>query len=461
MYHLYYILGRIRRKYCMQLPETEHDMDISRRWLMVDSATANIIGQLIGGTFLAALLKSLNINDSINGIVSSIVTLLGISQLLSGIITSKFRKKKPFVCIMGFMHRFMLSIAIMIPYFNINNTIKICAFIFMYIFALLISNIMSPISNSWIASIIPKKTPGLYLGRREMVIVTTIMITNFICGYILDYFEADASIKTGFVILGIFAMLCAVINFYAISQIREPSEENIYTEMHGRKYKTSQNSILKHNTALKITDLFKQRKAIRVLCLLVLWQTAFQLSTSYINIYQISELNLSYTYIMALGIICNILRIVVTPICSKIMNKEGCIRLLMIVFSIMGTGYLIHSFAVPHNAKVFYVFYAILINVAYGGIGIGLFAAQIEACSEKSRTLLFGINATVMGAAGFMASVIGGIILNVFQNWLEQKSGIYGQQFLAFLSFLLFLTMVIYLKFMYHKNLKEQTAASL
>lgn len=445
MYYIYYIIGRLRRKYFMQLPETEDDLKKSRRWLIVDSSTANVIGQLIGGTFLAALLKTLGVSDALNGIISSVVTSLALSQLLSGVITSRFRKKKPVVCLFGVMHRLMLSASIIIPYMNWTMTVKLTVFVILYITGLLMANIMSPPANAWIAKIIPKETPGIYLGRREMIIVITIMITNFLCGCVLDYFKGAGTIRTGFLILGIFSTVCAFINIYALSQIKEPSEESLtHPEEHGRKYKRIKNE-KKTDGIIKSAVLFlKDSKIRRTILIFVIWQAAFQISTAYINIYQISELNFSYTFIMACGIIFNLLRITATPLCSRYMNKHGSMNMLILVCIIMSSSYLINSFAVPENGKILYIISASLVNIGYGGTGISHFTIQMQSCSENERTMLFGITATLTGISGFVASVIGGVILAKFQGGLQQITGIYGQQLLSFISFILLAVLTLY-----------------
>ena len=238
-YYVYYALGKVRRQYFMQLPENESEYQISRKWFVVEGAAASSIGILIGGAFLASLLQALEISDTLNGIITSLASVVCMAQFFGVYWAKRMKKIKLFVCLFAFMHRLIFTLIYFIPFVPIDTSLKVPLFIGMYLMAHILGQIIGPSAGNWIASLNEGKK-GSYFARRDIVMVSTSVMTSLIAGQVFDYCDAKGETLTGFLIVGGIMLTLTIVNFTALSMVKEPkvsylSRNNL--EMHGKLVK--------------------------------------------------------------------------------------------------------------------------------------------------------------------------------------------------------------------------------
>lgn len=464
-YYIYYALGRFRRQYFMQLPENESEYQTSRKWFVVEGAAASSIGILIGGAFLASLLQALEISDTLNGIITSLASVVCMAQFFGVYWAKRMKKIKLFVCLFAMTHRLIFTSLYFIPFLPIDVSLKVPLFIGMYLMAHILGQIIGPSAGNWIASL-NEGNRGSYFARRDIVMVSTSVMTSLIAGQVFDYWDTKGETSIGFLIVGSIMLILTIVNFIALSMVKEPkvsylSRNNL--EMHGKLVKKRAEQELKQvpNESFKeiLIRVYQNKKFRKIIVLTLIWQSAFFLSTPYFGIYQISNLKLSYTFIMVMGFIGSVMRVLLTPISGKIADRGSWAVVLKIALSVMALAFIVNGWTMPSNSYIMFGIFSILSGIGWAGIGPGMFSIQIEYAPSENRTDFLGVNAAIMGVCGFLSSLVGGSIL----NWVETHGNkimgiqIYGQQILSFLTGIILLGLAIYVHCIVDKENRKET----
>ena len=94
-----------------------------------------------------------------------------------------------------------------------------------------------------------------------------------------------------------------------------------------------------------------------------MWMNCAYISAQFNASYQIKELNLSYTFLMVIGFISNLLRIYITPKVGRYGDYYGMARVLKYFILTLGIQYLLLAFTVPGNAYIMTVILLSLIHI--------------------------------------------------------------------------------------------------
>ena len=458
LYFYYYIIGRLRRIYFMAIPENKQEFKMSRIYFTIDGATANSIIQLVGGTFIAALMTTLGISDSANGMISAIAVLACCIQPISSAVTANLKKYKFFVCFTAIVHRLLFAYIFFIPLHNMASNYKIILFVACFLLGHVFLQVGIPAASDWIASLVPQKLRGKYFGIRDLIGVFFMSLSMIIAAITLDYYKNSNNLLTGFLVIGGIVFILAVINIIALSKVKEP--KIAYTnetgkEMHGRLAK-SMKTKEKNNFWADVKGAVTHKKYKKVIFLFVIWQSLLYLSMPYNAIYYIKELNLPYTFITAIVFGANMIRMAATPIWAKFGDKRGMAKTLKYAYGCMFLCNLLLAFTLPHNAYLLYPISMVIGSLGWAFIGVGLLGVQLDYIPHDKRISYMSINAAISGLTGFLASYAGGKILSYIQNnpLIIGNQNIYAQQVLNIMSCIIAVFLFFYIKFFLQKESK-------
>ncbi|SHO50612.1 MFS transporter [Anaerocolumna xylanovorans] len=450
-----YLLARFRRIYFMALPESKEDYKKSRVNFTIGDSAAQTIVQLAGGTFLASLMTYCKISDADIGIITSLASLAALAQIFLIQFMSRIKKYKFLVCF-TFLQRILFSAIYFIPFLDISNRYKAIAIIVLYFTGQIFVQIGTPASQDWIASLVPGRLRGKYFSIKDSIAVFIVSGVMLIAGMILDYFKANA-IRTGFLIIGLLIFILVIINVAAMSMMKEPrisylNEEG--KEMHGRlakkaKEKDAKKGKEKSSSILsEIAEAFKNRKFRKALILQSLYISGFYISLPFVASYQVNVLKLPYTFMMLVGFICNLYRIYITPKFGKMADKHGMAKILRYSLTILAFNILVLALTVPANAYPFFIIGTVLSSTAWAFVGIGLFGVQLDFFRSDKRMVWLSLVSSISGVWGFLVSIIGGKLLNIFTENPVTIQGVilYPQQILNILGFLILIGGALYIK---------------
>ncbi|MFI3237426.1 MAG: MFS transporter [Lachnospiraceae bacterium] len=450
-----FVLGRMRRIYYMSYPENRKDYKKSRICYSVGDTAAQTIIQLAGGMYLVTLMNALGISDGNMGIISSIATLAAAAQIISVKLSARLSKNKLFVCL-TVLQKLWLGFIYFIPLMNISNSLKVVLMISCYSLAHISIQIGTPATVDWLASLIHSKLRGRYFAKKDSVAVFCTSSTTLLMALMLD-FLSEENMNLAFVIIGSVLVLLALVNFIAFTLMKEPKEsitDENGKEMHGalarRKKIEMYQNISQSTKFLKEFKIALQSADFRMmLALNFLWLTAFNVSCPFISSYQIKELSLSYTYIMALGFICTLGRVYLAPKAGVLADRVGMGKVTRWAMTSLGINLLLYVFTVPSNAYIMMIPNNIFGALAWTFISVGLLGIQLQLFDENKRIIQFSLFSVLSGAYGFTVAFLAGKLIDLLQSMDLQIFGmrVYAQQITNLLGVFFVILVVLFIRF--------------
>ncbi len=465
MLDMNWFLGRLRRIYFMALPESEADYEKSRRRYIVGDSAAQTIGQLAGGTFLVSLMLSVGFSDAQAGVLTSVASLAALFQLFTMGKVSHLKKRKLFICLMT-VQKLYLAFIFFIPLLPVSDGIRQLLMIAGYFVAQICAQIGTPATQDWIASLVPARLRGNYFSRKDAICVFVTVTMMLLSGLLMDATAGERQ-NVGFTLNGSMILALVLLNAWAFSCMKEPRQAGINAEgkeIHGKlkkKYPGAE-ELPKKTLLTEMKEAFGRADFRMAFTLTLLWQTSFYCASPFNTSYQLGELGMSFTFIMVISFLGNLLRIAITPLMGKLGDKHGMAFLYK--YSLVGIlmYYVFFAMAVPSNAYPMVILGTVWSALGWSFAGIGLFGVQLELLEERkekfiSRDIQLSILSALSGVYGFLVSLAAGKLLDYLQKVLVTLPGkrLYAQQFTNTLGVWFLLLTILYLKFKVQKRERE------
>lgn len=451
-YYYLFLLGKLRRHFFMQHPESERDWALTRLCFIINGATATAIGSLAAGAFIATLLIHLGVSDAMNGIIAAIPTAAGLSQIFMLQITKHIRKAKFITIVSCFVARIIYVLLVVIPFMPLPVALKTWIFVVLYAVSNLLAQFVGPCSGEWFTSIIPVEGRGKFISIRDSVTIVTSSVFSLVGSGILDAFAAN--IETGFRIIGIMILILTIIDSIALNIAKEPKPGRYITD---NGHEAVGSITKKHSGASKtqsltetLKDVFSNGDFRKIIYIYLFWYGGERLVTLFINVYLVSDLHMKYTFMSVISMIAALLRAVIIPITGKIADRMSYVRTLNIGVVITALSFIACAFCMPGPyAEIMYIVYTILYQIGISVFGVGIAVLLYSVPPKNDSAKYFAVNSTVNGIMGLAVALVGGLILDVLQKANVHIFGvhIYAQQIMSIIS-----TVILGIMFVFVKN---------
>jgi Na+/melibiose symporter-like transporter len=297
----------------------------------------------------------------------------------------------------------------------------------------LVSNAVTPSRLTWLMTSVPMENRGTFTAVKEMISLAGGILVSLGMGRVADmYRDADGMpTKTYYVICAVTLLLMSVIH---IASLLVSNEKPVCEE---------KNKI--RETVLKIA---KNKDFLKVIGVGIIWNVASAFSISFFASYLREELAFSFTVIAALSTVGSIARIVMSPLFGKLADKYSFSSSMTIAFVCAAVGFLCVAFTNPET-RWLYAAYITMYSFSMAGINSGVINLIDDYVAPSDRAVAMGTKNALGGITAFFVAVFAGIILSAIQG----AGGIvlfgitlYAQQFLAIISFVITLILIVYMR---------------
>jgi len=413
---------------------------VSRIAYTAQSAIEYFIALLIADAFLAKLLKAIGLSDAVIGTISSLVTFSYLFQILSIILMQKIKNIKKTVVFADTVGMLFLTANYLIPFLPISQTFRtILVFVFVgggYAAKYIVASVFFKWANSFVH---PTKRAS-FSAVKEMISLVTGIAFTLTVGFVVDGFEADNNITGCFIFLGITMLVLSLINFFTILKINNISNEE--TKKQGKSLKE----------VFQLT--FGNKGYRRILLMEAMYAIGRYATIGFLGTYKTSDLALSVGLIQVINMVGCGFRFILSKPIGRYSDKTSfangyclgilfaCIGFICIVFTTPKTWWLIFGYT------VFY--YISLAGTNQNGLNMAYNYVPADCFIQASA-----IKSSVCGILGFLSSVVASKILAAVQengNVVFGIEGIYGQQVLGLISFIIFVGTFFYIRFVVEKQ---------
>lgn len=446
--------GKIRRTYFMALPENEEDYENSRKKFILAEATALTITQLASGTFLAALLITLQFSDASIGLVIAISNLACFFQIFTMNAVEKMLKRKPFVCSCTLL-KILFGMMFFLPFFSMSSSIKKIIAVLCYTLAYIGFQISDAASKDWITNLVPRKVRGYYFARKDAVTAIIATLTTVVMGFVMDYFNKFDSLHN-YLVVGIIIVFLVFLDFIFLSMMKEArisETDHQGYELHGtllrKRMQEIKSSVQEITLKKELVLAFSNWKFRKEMCLSIIWTISFQFALPYNSSYQIKELQLPFVFITCIGFLANLFRVYISPKMGRMGDKYGMSKTVKIAFLGLLMNHFFMGMSNENNAYIMVTLASFASTFGWTFVGTGLFAIELDLIDEKRRSAQLSIVSMISGCVGFLAASVGGYILQLLQKQeiVLFHQNIYAQQVLNMIAVVFYIATIAYIHF--------------
>ena len=414
----------------------------SRKAYMAQSSIEYFVSLLVTDAFLAKLLTSIGISDSLTGIISSFTTLAFVIQLMSVFLVKKRTNTKRMVITFDTISILFFMFMYFVPFLPVEKTVKTAMIILSIIVAYGGKYLILSICFKWGNSFVKPTKRAEYSAKKEMLSLFLGMFFTASIGYAVDKYESINNLNGAFLFIAISMFILNICNFICLSLIsKEEQEEN---GEHNKNCKTL-SSVIKHTLG--------NRSFKKVIILTVMWDTARYFTVGFMGVFKTKDLMMSMLFIQVINIIANFARMLISIPFGKFSDKYSFAKGFRVALIIAAIGFFINMFA-SHGRIWAVIVFTILNSCCNAGTNQNSFNITYNYVDSEYIAEAMAVKNSIGGICGFLASVAGGKILAHIQNNGNMIFGmkIYGQQVLSSISFVFVVIAVFFIKLKIEKE---------
>jgi len=380
---------------------TGDDYKNGQKFIILECISGTSMMRLSQGAFIAGFAKMLGMSQGLIGIISAIPMLANVIQLIGGIYFKNITQYKLPITFMSFIVRSLIGTIYFIPLLFIKSTHQAVSLIIIYAIVNFGIAFLNPGVVNWIMDLVPQSIRGEFFARREMFTMIIAAIGELILAQMLDIFKLRGVERLGFKILGIIVIIWAFMSIYTLSYFKEPI----------RLKKTN-----KLKPKQELSRLFQDSNFKKLGVLYAIWNFALYTGMLYIAIYMISNLQMSYLYVMIMSMLTLGFRVLSVKLWGKFVETHMWSKAVQIGAVLLGLSTGMLFFANPITALFILPISHILSGIAWGSIGITFFNLQVMFAPDEERTLYIGTLASISGIFGFIATLGSGFFIDNFSD---------------------------------------------
>jgi hypothetical protein len=425
---------KIKQVYFDETQLTYKDYEKSRNYFLYEGSAAVGIFSLTSGAFLAGFANYMGASDQFNGIIAAIPALAGIIQIFSSIVFEKLKHRKFLISISSFAFRLLLGIMFFIPIFIQGSLARLISLAGMYGFAYLIASFISPPASNWMVDLTPDDMRGRYFAKKDAYSLAFVTVLTLVMGKVVDIFRMYNNEFGGFISIAVVVLILTCVDFYFMSKVKEPIEHKV-------------------DMTISVKNTFfvplKNKGFRKVIILFIIWNIAFQIGGPFFSVYMVTGLKLNYTYIMIVGVVSSLSRVFSAKPWGKLADHKSWFFVTKLSIGLLAITHASWFFVNSITMWILIPLLNVIAGVAWCGINIALFNIQFLFAPKEGRTMYLGANAAIGGVIGFISTIIGSYLIELFKNY-NTHIGVFSisnMQYIFAISGVLLLVCVLYVNF--------------
>lgn len=411
----------------------------SRNAYTIMCAFEYFISLLITDAFLAKLLSSIGISDSMVGIISSFVTLAFVFQLATIFVVKVKASYKKLVITFFAISDLSFMFLYVVPFLPVGKNLKTLLVIVLILFAYLCKYLVSTIHFKWANAYVEPSKRASFSAVKEIISLFLGIIFTSVLGYVMDRYESMDNLSGAFLFNSIAIFILTICNFVSLSLIKEED--------------ASEHEGANEPFSVVLKNTLGNKNFRSIVYMGILWNVANYFIMGFMGIFKTKDLMISVFAVQIINIISSVVRMMVTKPFGRYSDMNSYAKGIK-----LGMYFAVLSFAAIMFTKkstwYFVIAHAILYNCANAGIGQNSTNITYSYIDIKYVTQAMAIKNCIGGLCGFGASLLAGKILDLIQANGNMIFGIhmYGQQVLAAISLVITVLTIVYINAVIEKQ---------
>lgn len=394
---------------------------------------------LIGSDFIARITREIGINDSLTGIISSIVSLSCLVQLGALLLARKNFNTKITLVILDTLGFGAFSLLYLIPFLPLSLALKTVLLFSCVFFGYFLKYLLQAMYFKWANSYVDPHHRAVFGATKEMISLFTGVLFTFFASFVVDRFEGLDNIRGAFLFLSIAILILNIANLVSVCLIKyeKPTSET------GERRSFS--DVMRNTVGNKD---FRN-----VLILSMLWSCALYFTSGFLGSYRQTELGMSLFHIQIISNVACLARFVISRPFGRYSDKHSYAKGYRLALCLAAVMFLLLIFTTKAT-WFFMIAFMILNQCTLAGTNSNGLNITYSYVSAEYVTEAFAIRSAVGGLCGFLSSLLAARVLATVQANGNMLFGIhiYGQQVLALVSFVLTVITIIFIRTVIEKQ---------
>lgn len=395
------IKNKLNSLYFSDYKLSEQDYKRSQRKLIISDTTAQMINAMTAGTFFIGFLNYIGISKQYHAIIGAIPQLGSFLMLFSPYLFERLKNRKLLICICCFLFRFSVSSVGFVPYITGNVTYQMILIIALYGFGYFAAGFVTPGLNNWNLDVTPVKNRGRFLAIKSTISMFSVSILTLFMGRLLDYYKLQNRARIGFNIMFGISLLLSVLDFILLSHIQEPIGKRKPIQMTLKQL---------------ILEPLMNKPFCKYIVFLSVWNFAIQISISFLSLFMLTSLNLSYSYISKVTVTANVVSMILYYLWGYMADKTSWIRVLKISSYIIALCYLGWSMITGANARVLVIILQTLLTSSTGAFHMASGTLLYDLAPIIGKTAFLGVASAISYVISFAGAVLGSVLYQYIQK---------------------------------------------
>lgn len=422
-----------------------------KRWLdffILESSAGTVGYTMTTGVFMTGYALYLGASDYLAGLLASVPMLMNGFQLLGAALCEKSKHKKGLLQGLLLGYRVPLGCTIFIPLL-FPRSWWVPVFVGVYLLGFLCSALFQPGYNAWIVALTSPRTRGTFYAHREAAYQAVGMIFGMVVGVIVDALgQGYGAFFVPYCICLVFCLL----NYLFIRPIRYPEPPAPPVELGDRseapakvqpaegEREPTERSKPKAAKTGTLQRVKRNPKVLQFAAIWILWNGGYWMAFAYFSVFMVSTLGLSYSFMNIINVVQMGSLVVAVRYWGRFGDHQGWVKSLTFTCMIIIVGFAIRGVVAPSMPWLL-IPISIVAGAGMGGINVGTLNMIAYLAHPEDQSFCYALHTGVAGLAGFLGSVVGGSLTDLFANvYIGPFSGI---QLMFFVSGLVMLSALL------------------
>lgn len=399
----------------------------------IQCVTEYLVTLLIEDAFLAKLLKSIGLSDSVIGIVGSLTSLAFLIQLATIFLMQHVRNVKKTVILIDISSMLCFMCVFLLPFFPLAGGMKTVLVFVTIGGGFVLKYLQLNLYYKWGNSFVKPEGRGAFSARNEAISMAAGVVFILAIGAMVDYYEKQGELDKSFIVIACVIALLTAVDFLMLLLIKNQSTEDAIKQQKPIK------KVLRNTLG--------NRSFRNLVIMLSLYDISLYLTMGFLGTFKTEDLLLSVGAVQIINVVASALRCVLSKPVGKWADRTSFVHVYRMGLWMSAFSFLLLAFTTKQAWWLVAVF-TVLSNIAETGISANTNNMTYNYVKIDYFVQAQAIRSSIAGVLGFLASLAGSWILAVIQENGNVVFGfhLYGQQVLAFLSFLIVLAAIAFNK---------------
>lgn len=405
----------------------------SRAAYNIQCVTEYLVTLLVADAFLAKLLKSIGLSDSMIGIVASLMSLAFLIQLVTLFLLQHIRNVKKTVILIDISSMICFMFTFLLPFLSVTDNVRTVLVFVTIGGGFLFKYLQVNLYYKWGNSFVKPEGRGAFSARNEAISMAAGVVFTLIMGNLVDFYERRGELEKSFAVIACVIVVLTLIDLIMLLMIKKYSEEEAIKQQKPIK------DVLRNTLGNKN---FRN-----VVIMISLYDVARYLTIGFLGTFKTQDLLLTVSAVQLINITANSLRCVLSRPVGRWADRTSFAHVYRMGLWLCAFSFLLLAFTTETTWWLI-IGYTICYNVALTGIPGNANNMTYSYVPIDYFVQAQAIRSSIAGVLGFASSLVGSKILASIQangNTLFGCS-VRGQQVLAAISCAIILIAVVFNK---------------